>query len=151
MILFLLPKSPKFYVLLYVLLICYYLCKSWRANSLSWLIFIVCGTGTWVLVLVLCISYMLLSLDVLVKTEFMVVSLFWFAVLILLVYRNCLRKHCGPVDQKALEVSTISHQVTQRAWCRVLGSTSLPSKPAHVRTTHKATCGLVEILSIHTL
>ena len=35
--------------------------------------------------------------------------------LILLVYHNCLHKHCGPVDQKALERSTTSHQVVYQA------------------------------------
>jgi hypothetical protein len=44
--------------------------------------------------------------------------------------------------KKVSEGSTISHQVTQRAWCGVLGSTSLPSRPAHVQTIHKATHGL---------
>lgn len=32
------------------------------------------------------------------------------------VYRNCLYKHCGPVDQKALERSIISHQVVYQAY-----------------------------------
>ena len=64
-------------------------------------------------------------LNILVKAKFTFIGLFWSAVLISLVYHNCLREYCGLVDQEALEGSTISHQAIYQAWCRVFGSTPL--------------------------
>ena len=138
MILFLLPKSPKFHVLLYVLLICYMSLQVMLKANHFMFGFLIYGTGidSWVLFLIIHIPCMLWLLNILVKAKFSVISLFWSAVLILLINRNCLREHCDPVDQEALEGSTISHQVVCQAWCRVLGSTPPYTNPARVQPTH---------------
>ena len=74
-------------------------------------------------------------LNILVRAKFTFIGLFWSAVLISLVYHNCLRENCGLVDQEALEGSIISHQVVYQAWCRVLGSTPPHTNPARVQPT----------------
>ncbi len=95
--------------------------------------------------------YVLWLLNILVKTKFTFIGLSWSAVLISLVYRNCLREYCGLVDQEALEGSTISHQVVYQAWCRVLGSTPPLHKsspcPTHLWIDTRPI--EAEILSIH--